>query len=613
MPPGRLALVMALAALWIGVIGWRLYQLQVAGHEDFASRARRQQQAVIAVEAPRGTIYDARGRELAVSVPTESVFADPARVTDPKQTALALAGILALSRPELEARLTSDKTFVYLQRKVDTQVTAAIRALALPGIGFLDDTRRDYPFGRLAGPVLGFVGTDGEGLAGIEYHHEKRIAGTRATRRLLRDAHRNLLVAPSALDSEAIPGADLHLTLDATLQDLAERALEEAVATWDASGGSVVLLDADDSAVLAMASYPGFDPNRFSEVPRERRGNPPVMDAYEPGSTFKMVTAAAALETSAVHPDDRFDCELGGITLQSTYIRDHLPFGWLTFREVIERSSNVGVIKVALRTGVDPFYRTTEGFGFGRPTGIDLPGESDGIVRGRESWRGLALAYASFGHGLSLTPLQLANAYAALVNGGRLNQPYVVRSVVRRGAGGSDQIEVARRPPAQAIPVSAHVRLELMRLLEGVVERGTGKAAAIGGYRVGGKTGTAEKSTRDGYSETGRLASFVGFAPARNPRLVAVVMIDEPRRAHGGGVVAAPVFSEVVGEALLYLGIAPDASEREERTDPLRVTDAGRGEPGAGGGPRRLRIPTRREPTQVASIAPLERPVGGGR
>jgi cell division protein FtsI (penicillin-binding protein 3) len=407
--------------------------------------------------------------------------------------------------------------------------------------------------------VLGFVGTDNHGLAGLESAWDAEIAGETIRRQVLRDARRTLLVAPAALGDAARAGADLHLTLDATLQYLAERELRAAVRQFDAPGGMIVLLDARDSAVLAMASYPSFDPNRFGDFSQQSWRNRAVMDAYEPGSTFKMITAAAALEALAIHPDDRLDCEMGGITLAGTFIGDHKPFGVLTFREVMARSSNVGVIKAALRTGTDRVYSTTAAFGFGRPTGIDLPGESAGILRPRERWVGLATAYAAFGHGLSVTPLQLATAYAALANGGRWQQPYVVRGTSRDGG-----YQPVRRPPPRQLPISPATQQTLVRLLEGVIESGgTGTGGAVPGYRVAGKTGTAEKSDHRGYSATGRVASFVGFAPSRAPRLVGLVMLDEPRRNHHGGVVAAPVFSRLVSQALLYLGIPPHAGEPE--------------------------------------------------
>ena len=559
-------LCVVLAVLWgFGVAG-RLYHLQVDRHDHYAQRASRQHEIEVALDAPRGTIYDARGRELAVSVRVESVVANPSRIEDPAGAAAALAPVLGERARDLEALLSSDRGFVFVARKVEPQAAAAVRELDLEGIWFEEESRRYYPMGRLAANVLGFVGTDNKGLAGIESQYDELVAGQMVRRRTLRDGRRGRLAVPGAMATQAVPGADLHLTLDAALQHMAESELERAIDRWDAKAGIVVMLDVEDSAVLAMASAPTFDPNRFAESAPEAWRNRAVMDAYEPGSTFKMVTAAAALDALAVHPDDRFDCELGGVRLAGTFIGDHKPFGVLSFREVIEKSSNVGVIKAALRTGSEPLYRTIVGFGFGQRTGIDLPGESAGIVRPLERWRGLATAYASFGHGLSITPLQLANAYAALANGGRVNRPYVVRAV-DRGEG----IEPVERPEPARLELSPATLQGLSRLLEGVVERGTGQLAAIPGYRVAGKTGTAEKSDRTGYSATARLATFVGFVPARAPRLVAVVMLDEPRRSTGGGVVAAPVFQAMVGEALLYLGIAPERDALEQTARFVRL------------------------------------------
>jgi cell division protein FtsI (penicillin-binding protein 3) len=549
----RLLLCAAVGVLWGLAVVWRLFHLQVERHEHYAKRASRQHEVEVKLDAPRGTIYDARGRELAVSVRVDSVVANPSRVEDPKAAAAALAGALGVPRRELETLLESERDFVFLARKVEPAAADAVRALELEGIGFEEESRRYYPMGGLAANVLGFVGTDNQGLAGLESQYDQEVGGEMVYRRSLRDGRRGRLMIPGALDARAIPGADLHLTLDAALQHVAESELARAIDYWGARAGTVVLLDVADSAILAMASYPGFDPNRFADHAPDTWRNRAVMDAYEPGSTFKMFTAAAALDTLAVHPEDRFDCEMGGVTLAGTFIGDHKRFGVLTFREVIENSSNVGVIKAALRTGTEPFYRVIVDFGFGRKTGVDLPGESAGIVRPLERWKGLATAYAAFGHGLSITPLQLANAYAALANGGELHRPYVVRAIDR--GEGPQEVE---KPPAQRIRLSPATVQGVVRLLEGVVERGTGKAAAIPGYRVAGKTGTAEKSDSRGYSQSARLATFVGFVPARAPRLVAVVMLDEPRRATGGGVVAAPVFSAVVGEALLYLGIPPE-------------------------------------------------------
>ncbi|HUP22483.1 MAG TPA: penicillin-binding protein 2, partial [Thermoanaerobaculia bacterium] len=508
----RLWAVLAMGLVWIGILAWRLFELQVERHGEFSERAQRQQRRVLELDAPRGTIYDLRGRELAVSVPAQTVFADPSRLEDRARAAADLATALRLDRLErrdLERRLQRDSEFVFVARKVEPEAAERVRALGLRGVGLLEESRRIYPRGEVAAHVLGFVGTDNHGLAGLESTWDREIAGETVRRQVLRDARRTLVVAPAALDAAARAGADLHLTLDATLQYLAEKELRAAVERFDAPGGVIVLLDARDSAVLAMASYPSFDPNRFGAFSQESWRNRAVMDAYEPGSTFKMVTAAAALESLAIHPDDRLDCEMGGITLAGTFIGDHKPFGTLTFREVIARSSNVGVIKAALRTGTDRVYGMTAAFGFGRPTGIDLPGESAGILRPRERWVGLTTAYAAFGHGLSATPIQLANAYAALANGGSWHRPYVVRGTSRDG-----RYEPVRRPAPERLPFGPGTQQTLVRLLEGVVETGgTGRGGAVPGYRVAGKTGTAEKSDHRGYSATGRIASFVAFVP----------------------------------------------------------------------------------------------------
>ena len=390
------------------------------------------------------------------------------------------------------------------------------------------------------------------------------MRGSEVIRHLVRDSRGNSLVVPTALDQTPRPGADLHLTLDASLQYIVEDELERRVEWAGAKGGAAIILDPRDSAVLAMASYPGFDPARFSEQPKRNWANRVISEAFEPGSTFKMVTAAAAIEGGAVHADDEFDCENGGIRLDyRTYIRDHKPFGVLSFREIIAKSSNVGVIKIALETGEEPLFEMTRRFGFGRPTGVDLPGESAGQVHPLDRWvKNWGAAYVSFGHFLAVTPLQVANAYAAVANGGTLHQPYVVRAISR-----GDQLEEVERPPGRRILSRATV-LELVRLLEGVVaEGGTATRAAIDGYRVAGKTGTAQKSTSEGYSDSGRMASFVGFAPSRDPRLVCMVVLDEPRRSPNGGVVAAPTYEAIVRHALLHLGVPPE--DRPARPEAL--------------------------------------------
>ena len=562
----RLAALGGIMVLWSLSLVWRLVFLQVERHDHYRELAADQHRRVVELHAPRGAILDAKGRELAVSIDAESLYASPRTLAaldvDVPKLARTLEPIIGVERGRIAEKLSSDSAFVWLRRKLAPDVAQQVRDLEVRGLGFLEESLRTYPNGDLAAHVLGFVGTDNNGLAGLENRYDSVIAGKVAHRTVIEDGSRQRSVVPSALGIRPVPGADLQLTIDLKLQYVVERELERAVRETGSSAGSIVMLDPRDSAVLALASYPDFDPNEFGRSSEHQRRNRAVIDAYEPGSTFKMVTAAAALENLAVRPDDRFDCEMGGITLGSTRIRDHKPFGVLSFRDVLAKSSNVGVIKAALKTGTEPLVSQIQGFGFGRRTGIDLPGESAGILRASERWNHMATAYASFGHGLSVTPIQLANAYAALVNGGVWHQPYVVRALDRGG-----EVTSVRPNERRPLDLSPTTIQDLVRLLEGVVaEGGTATAAAIEGYQVAGKTGTAEKSDKRGYSETGRVASFVGFAPSRDPRVVCLVMLDEPRVVPSGGLIAAPVFSKVVGEALLYLGVAP-VSERWEQRD----------------------------------------------
>jgi cell division protein FtsI (penicillin-binding protein 3) len=378
---------------------------------------------------------------------------------------------------------------------------------------------------------------------------------------LLRDALRESVALPEHPFDEPVPGQDLHLTLDASLQYMAEKELRRAVETSRAQSGVVIILDPRDSAVLTLASYPTFDPNTFSRYPPAAWKNHAIADVFEPGSSFKMVTAAAAFESLKVSPEDPFFCENGHIVLGKTRINDHKSFGLLTFREVIAKSSNVGVIKAALIIGDEPLHSMITGFGFGRRSGIDLPGESPGIVHPVSQWSRIAKAYISFGQGISVTPLQLANAFAALANGGVVHQPYLVRAIGRDG-----EAAPIERPEAKGRAVTPQTAMTLERVLESVITEGTGRRAAVPGYRVAGKTGTAQKVIPGvGYSPTGRMANFVGMVPARRPRLVCLVLIDEPRGLTHGGDVAAPVFGAVMKQALLYLGVPPDPDLPEDQ------------------------------------------------
>jgi len=559
---GRVAVLSVVLALWAVAIGARLWTLQVVRHDEFVERAERQQQRVVELDPPRGTIYDAAGRELAVSIEVESAFAVPREIADPRGAATRLARLLDLDRARLERQLAQDREFVWVARKLDPPQARAVRDLGIDGIYFLEESKRYYPMRSLAAQTLGFVGTDNHGLSGLEANYERVVAGRPGRRTVLRDARRGLAVPPNLPSAEPVAGSDLVLTLDATIQQIVEEELDRVVAAKRPKSASVVLLDPDTGAILAMASRPTFDPNEFGGADEAAWRNRPVQDAYEPGSTFKMITAAAALEQGVVSPSDRFDCEMGGIVLSGIRIADHKAFGLLSFREIIAKSSNVGTIKTALRVPTRDFHDTIRAFGFGRTTGVDLPGESAGLLMPLESWPPLAKAYISFGQGISVTPLQLASAFAAVANGGRLFEPYMVAAI--HSPEGTRALHP--EPVVRGTPVSARTVATLQDLLAGVtVEGGTGRAAATPGYPVAGKTGTAQKAVAGrGYLPDEFVASFAGWAPRSRPLFVGAVVVDAPHGGYHGGEVAAPVFGEIARRVLLARGVRPER-DRPER------------------------------------------------
>lgn len=559
----RLIILTALAASWILAVGLRLYDLQVRQHEHYFQKAEQQQQRVVVLDPPRGTIYDAQGRELAVSVEVRSLAADPSRIEDPVATASALAEILGADRGDLAETLASRRQFVWIQRKLDIPVAERIEALGLEGVFTLPENKRYYPLHELGAQILGYVGVDNSGLAGLEYLYEKEVAGEQGRRRVVRDARLGTVQYPHTDLSSARPGRDLYLTLDATIQHITERELSSAVRESGAKSGMAVVMDPNTGAILAMASYPTFDPNTFAASRPETWRNRPVMDAYEPGSTFKMVTLAAALEAGTIDPLRQVDCGNGGIVLGGVRINDHTPFGMLTTQEIIANSSNIGAIKLGMAAGRKRFYDTILRFGFGKPTDIDLPSESSGILRPLDRWTPLAPAYISFGQGVSVTALQLTNSFAAIANGGELLRPYIVASIgtPREGRRVWKQRQVVSRP------VSRDTVHQVRAILESVVVDGTAGKASLGDYRAAGKTGTAEKAVPGrGYAANKYIASFTGFAPVSRPALAASVILDEPWPRYHGGDVAAPAFAAIAQRVLLYLGVPP---ERRRSQEPL--------------------------------------------
>ncbi len=561
----RLRLMLAALSIvfWAMLVTGRLVQLQVVGRASFERQAARQSERTIVLDPRRGPILDRRGRELAVSVDADSIYAVPQEVRDPAGTAVALGRALGLdreARADLLAQLRRDRAFVWVRRKVDPVTVAAVRALQLDGIGFLTENRRYYPKRDLAAQVLGYVGLDNTGMSGVEYGLEDLIRGRAAKVTVHVDARRRPV---GHTEKPSTDGHTVVLTLDEAIQHVVERELQRAVAETRSAAGTVVVLEPRTAEILAMASRPTFNPNRFGAYPSSHWRNRAVTDAYEPGSVFKVFTAAAALQEKVVDPNEVIDCGGGGVEVAGVRINDHAVFHSISFRDVIAHSSDVGVIRVAQRLGRESFNRYLRHFGFGDLTGVDLPGESPGLLRPPGRWSALSLPSLSFGQEVGVTALQLASATAAVANGGYLMRPFILRRaedaqgrMVREG-----RPHVVRRVLE---PETVDLLTDLMR---GVVRYGTGKRAEVPGYVVAGKTGTAQKVDASGrYSMVDHVASFVGFVPASRPALVILVSLDTPRGAlNEGGHVAAPLFARIAEPALRHLGVPADDPARTIR------------------------------------------------
>ena len=554
-------LVIALS-LWASVVVARLTQLQLADGGRYRARAQRQQERRIEVSPLRGSIFDREGRPLAVSVEVASVYAIPDEVARPAEAARVLSSRLGVPEETLLARLTQKKGFVWLARKVDRPAAAAVRAEKIPGVYLVAETKRFYPKGSLAAAVIGYVGTDDKGLGGLEHFYDGTIRGKPGEIVALTDARRSTYGrAEAPNDRPPQEGASLVVSLDSGIQFAAERELAAVVAETEARSGVLVLLDPSDGAILAMATAPGFDPNDYGAYSADTRRNRAVADAHEPGSTFKIVTGALGIENALVDLQEGISTGDGTIRIGNTTISEHdgKRFGELTLAEVFEHSSNVGIIRVGLRLGPQRLWEGATTLGVGRPTGVDLPGENAGIFRRPERWSALSNATVSMGQEVSVTPLQLARVAAAIANGGRLVTPRLVRRIAHPDG----RVETLTPPPGERVLSEATART-IRELLVGAVERGTGRKAAIPGFVVAGKTGTAQKAGVGGYQPGRYVSSFVGMAPSEGARVVGLVLIEEPRGRYYGGDVAAPVFAKVVSQALGILRVAPEEQRLPE-------------------------------------------------
>jgi cell division protein FtsI (penicillin-binding protein 3) len=556
--------------LAFGLIGYRALSLQVLRHDQFEERAQRQYQRIVQLPPQRGTIYDRNGEELALSTAVDSIFAEPHRVEDAAATARALATILKLPYGELKRRLSSQRRFLWIKRQVLPRESAQVRELKLAGIGFTREHRRYYPNSETGAQVVGFTGIDPRGLEGLEMKYDTLILGEGGFLMTEKDARGKGLSFDNAVVRGGSPGHSLYLTLDKNLQYIAEKELAEGVRNARARAGSVVVLDPGSGEVLAMASQPDYNPNAVRKARPSQWRNRAVCDAYEPGSTMKPFVVAAALHEGVVRPGQRINCENGRYRVGGRTIHDTHKYQLLTVEEVVKFSSNIGSAKIGKMLERQRLHRYLTDFGFGQPTGIDFPGESPGLLRRPEQWFEADLAAISFGQGVSVTPLQLALATAVIANGGTLMHADLVRKVVDPYG---ETVEV-REPKAVRRVISEQVARQMRSMLAAVTEEeGTGTRAAVPGFNVAGKTGTAQKvdPVTGSYSIDKRVSSFVGFVPAEAPRLVILVLIDEPKGQTYGGLVAGPVFSRIAEQALRYLQVEPTVPDRRPELLPVEA------------------------------------------
>lgn len=563
----RVRLIGVVFALGFVLVALRAYDLQVLQEQEWDERADRQHQKVIPLTPQRGTIFDSNGEELAVSVDVDSIYLEPRKVKDSKTTSKKLAKATGLSARAVKAKLKSNNNFVWLKRQVSPTQSKQVRDLQLDGVGMTKEHRRFYPNSNIAAHLLGFTGMDPKGLEGLELKYDKKILGRGGYLVMERDALGRGIGTGAPQVQGATRGHDIYLTLDKNLQYIAERELAEGLRQSEAKAGTVIMLEPSTGKVLAMASSPEYNPNAIFRYKPYQWRNRAVCDSYEPGSTFKIFLMAAALNEAVISTKQKIDCENGVFRVGGKDIHDHKKYSKLTPAEIIKYSSNIGSAKIGKLLERKTFHRYISDFGFGEPTGVDLPGEASGLLRPPNKWFEVDLAAISFGQGISVTPIQLATATAAIANGGYLMEPYIVERIV------DSQGHVTEQNPPRVIRkvVAQDVAQVVTRMMEMTTENGgTATNARVPGYRVAGKTGTAQKvdAVTGGYSADKRVASFVGFLPAEMPRLVMLVTIDEPQKGVYGGLTAAPVFSRIAAQAMQYLKVAPNDQYQSEEALP---------------------------------------------
>ncbi len=565
----RLLIVASLAALWMVAAAGRLAYLQLFCYSDYLARALRQQRHIVQISPKRAPIYDRNLLPLAMSIEVDSCFAVPSEIADQEMAARLLAGALGIPQSVIEERLASSSSFAWVERKLSPEKTRRVAALNLKGIYFQKENQRFYPKRELAAHVLGYVDIDEKGLAGVEYELNDQIRTKPGRVLVLGDARHRLL---ESRENTQDTSASVVLTLDEKIQYIAEKELSTAIAETHAIAGTILIENPSNGELLAVANWPRFNPNAAKDTPPEMMMDRAVSALYEPGSTFKIITLAAALEEAITRPDEVVDCQNGAIYIAGHRIRDHKPFGLLPVSQVLAQSSDVGAIKIALRLGAPKFYDYIRAFGFGAPTGIDLPGESKGILRRVENWTPISVGSISMGQEVGVTPVQLITAVSAIANGGLIYRPHVVKELRREGQPLPAEEAPEKTEPRRAI--SAKTAATLRWMLEGVVREGTGKLARLDGWTAAGKTGSAQKidPATGRYSPTQLIASFTGFAPLNNPAVTILISLDSPVGLHEGGEVAAPVFKRVAEQVLSYLDVPRDMPQTVALAEGARIT-----------------------------------------
>jgi cell division protein FtsI/penicillin-binding protein 2 len=529
----------------------RLFFIQFFRSNYLVGIAKKQHNLFLELEPLRGTIFDSNLKPLAVNISMDSLFASPNEIADKDKEKIIrqLMPLLNVDYGYLKDRLYRKKSFIWIARKIEPALVEKIKGLNIKGLNFIKESKRSYPSSYLASHVLGFSGLDNIGLEGIELYYDEYLKGEAGWAVYLKDARQKKL---DLWKKMVLPkdGYGLVLTIDEVIQYIAEREIEKVYSTYHAKGASIIVMDPHTGAILALANRPTFDLNAYSSVDNDSRRNRSLSDLFEPGSVFKIVTLSAALEENRVSEENKFFCENGSYRVASHILHDHQPHGWLTFREVIEQSSNIGTTKVAQILGNEAVYKYLRLFGFGSKLGVDLPGEIIGMASPPRLWSKISIAAVPIGQEIGVTVLQLAAAISVIANGGQLMKPYIVSEIRDK----FDQTIKNFSPVMINKVISLDTAERAKKILAGVIENGTGKLAKVPGFSAAGKTGTAQKLEANGtYSHNKFVASFIGFAPAEEPVIAIVVTVDEPHPYYFGGVVAAPVFKNVANDVLRYL------------------------------------------------------------